>query len=277
MFNQLRQLFRVPIPLRYHIVRFVDRRLDFLPYPLKLDYNTIERPWYGHCLLHAAKLARKLGYRQISAIEFGVAGGNGLLALERHAAHVTRETGVGISIFGFDTGTGMPQPVDYRDMPYLWQAGYFSMDVDLLQARLHSSKLILGTVETTLRTFFEKEAPPPIGFIAFDLDYYSSTVSALKVLEAEHRYLLPRVACYVDDMVGDIDWAYHEFAGELLAIKEFNAAHEDMKIAPVQGLRFWRGRLPQLWHEQIFVAHIFKHPEYNRAISDMTQLPLTKA
>jgi hypothetical protein len=266
----------VAIPLRYHVVRFFDRCLDFLPYPLKLDFNTIERPWYGHCLLHAAKLARKLGHRQISAIEFGVAGGNGLLALERHAAHVTRETGVGISLFGFDTGKGMPQPLDYRDMPYLWQAGHFSMDVELLQARLQSSKLILGPIEATLLTFLETEAPPPIGFIAFDLDFYSSTVSALKIFEAEHRYLLPRVACYVDDMVGDIDWAYHAFAGELLAIKEFNTAHADIKVARVQGLRFYLGRLPQIWHEQIFVAHIFKHPEYNRPISDVTQLPLSK-
>jgi hypothetical protein len=276
MFNRVRHLFRVAIPLRYHIVRFLDHRWNLLPYPVKLDYNTIERPWYGHGLLRAAELARKLGHKRISAIEFGVAGGNGLLALERHAAHVTRETGVDIAIFGFDTGKGMPQPLDYRDMPYLWQAGYYAMDADLLRARLQSSKLLLGPVETTLRSFFEEEAPPPIGFISFDLDYYSSTVSALKVFEAEHRYLLPRVACYVDDMVGDVDWAYNEFAGELLAIKEFNAAHEHVKVAPVQGLRFYLGRLPQVWHEQIFVAHIFMHPDYNTPISEMTQLPLSK-
>ena len=58
-------------------------------------------------------------------------------------------------------------------------------------------------------------------------------------------------------MVGDVDWAYNEFTGEMLAIHEFNAAHEDMKIAPVQGLRFFGGKLPSLWHEQIVVAHLF--------------------
>jgi hypothetical protein len=120
------------------------------------------------------------------------------------------------------------------------------MDVDLLQARLQSSKLILGPVEATLRTFFEKEAPPPIGFIAFDLDYYSSTLSALKVFE-------------------------------LLAINEFNSAHEYVKVAPVLGLRFFLRWLPQLWHEQIFVAHVFEHPDYNRPISAIKQLPLSKA
>ena len=157
MFSRVRRIFREATPLRYHLLRCLDQRLNFLQYPAKLYYNTIERPWYGHCLLHAAQLARKLGHKRISAIEFGVAGGNGLLALERHAAHVTRETGVDVAIFGFDTGKGMPQPLDHRDMPYMWQAGYFAMDAELLQARLRSSKLLLGPVETTLRTFFEKE------------------------------------------------------------------------------------------------------------------------
>jgi hypothetical protein len=143
-----------------------------------------------------------------------------------------------------------------------------------LKARLKSAKLFLGDVAETLKTFVEQENPPPIGFIAFDLDYYSSTVTALKILEADHRYLLPRVACYVDDMVGDIDWAYNEFTGELLAIKEFNAQHEHIKIAPVSGLRFSGRRIPQLWHEQIFVAHLFTHPDYGKPISDLTQLPL---
>jgi hypothetical protein len=75
-------------------------------------------------------------------------------------------------------------------------------------------------------------------------------------------------------MIGDIDWAYNEFAGELLAIKEFNAQHKDIKIAPVNGLRFSSRRIPQIWHEQIFVPHLFTHPDYGKSISEMTQLPL---
>jgi hypothetical protein len=74
-------------------------------------------------------------------------------------------------------------------------------------------------------------------------------------------------------MAGDIDWAYNEFTGELFTIKEFNAAHHDIKLAPVQGLCFF-GKNPQLWQEQIFVAHIFKHADYCRPISGLTQLSL---
>jgi len=264
-----------PIPARYLLRRALNRLFRIVKAPQrKFDHGTIDRAHYGHCMLQSAMLARKLGYPRISCIEFGVAGGAGLVAMERHAEAVHAETGVEVMVFGFDTGKGMPAPQDYRDLPYLWQAGYFAMDVPKLKARLKSARLILGDVAQTLRGFVEQENPPPIGFIAFDLDYYSSTVTALKIFETDHRYLLPRVACYFDDMVGDIDWAYNEFTGELLAIKEFNASHESIKIAPVSGLRFSGGRIPQMWHEQIFVAHLFTHPDYSKPIAELTQIPL---
>ena len=96
----------------------------------------------------------------------------------------------------------------------------------------------LGPVEDTVRNFCELENPAPIGFIAFDLDYYSSTRSALSLLAAPHNYLLPRVLCYFDDTVGDIDMAINEYTGELLAIREFNDCREDIKLAPVRACVF---------------------------------------
>lgn len=270
-----RRLFSDPIPFRYLVLRYLDRRLDFLSYRDKVRWNVIERPHYGHCLLESAVIAKRLGVPRISAIEFGVAGGNGLLSLESHADRVRQETGIEIAVYGFDGGVGMPPPRDYRDLPYLWQEGDFVMEADKLRARLKSAQLVLEPVGESVASFCEKYHPPPIGFIAFDLDYYSSTVEALHILECEHRYLLPRVACYVDDMVGEVDRAYNEFTGELLAIREFNAAHADIKIAPVRGLRHYGGKLPSLWHEQIFVAHLFRHPDYGRPVSNLHQLPLS--
>lgn len=263
-----------PVPLRLQVLRILDMGLNFLSYPAKIHYRSIDRPHFGHCLLHAAKLARRLGHRRISAIEFGVAGGNGLVSLESHARHVERETGVETEIFGFDTGGGLPPPTDYRDMPYLFETGYFKMDVEKLKSRLSKAKLCLGPIEETVAGFVEREQPAPIGFICVDVDYYSSTVAALKILEASPQFLLPRVNCFLDDMAGDIDWAYNEFTGELLAVKEFNDTHPAIKIAPVRGLRHAKRHIPQLWHEQVFVAHLFNHPDYARRINDITELPL---
>src|SRR5262245_29668740 len=95
-----------PIPWRILILASLSRHLGVFQYATKLKLHSIERPEYGHCLLQAAQLARRLGHSRISAIEFGVAGGNGLVALERHAAYVTRQTGVEVAIYGFDTGEG---------------------------------------------------------------------------------------------------------------------------------------------------------------------------
>lgn len=278
MLGAVWQTLREPVPARFLALRWLDRRLNFFGYPTKLEIGSVDRPHYGHGLLHAAMLARKLGHAAVSAVEFGVAGGNGLANLEMHAVHVTKLTGVRVAIYGFDTGTGLPPPTDHRDIPYLWQAGYFAMDQEKLRARLRGSKLLIGRVEDTVTSFCDREEPPPIGFISFDLDYYSSTAAALKIFLADHKYLLPRVVCYVDDMTGDLDWAYNDFTGELLAINEFNAAHSDVKIAPVRGLRFFGQWLPKSWHEQMFVAHLFRHPDYNRPTSaELSQLHLGRS
>jgi hypothetical protein len=60
-------------------------------------------------VLYAADQARREGHTVIAVIEFGVAEGRGLLALEAHAAAVERVTGIRIHVYGFDSGGGMPR------------------------------------------------------------------------------------------------------------------------------------------------------------------------
>lgn len=256
------------------MLRIMDKLFDVLSYEQKLLYNTVDRPYYGYGLLRAAELALHLGHRRISAIEFGVAGGNGLLSLEGHAKRIKATLDVDVDIYGFDSGQGMPAPVDYRDLPYLWQEGFYAMDQEKLNEKLKTSRLFLGPVEQTIDHFLAQASIAPVGFIAFDLDYYSSTTSAFQIFRARHDLLLPRVVCYFDDIVGDIEHAYNEFTGELRAIHDFNAAHEDAKLAPVRGLRYWGNRTPELWYEQMFVAHLFRHSDYQQPISASQQLPL---
>ena len=49
-----------------------------------------------------------MGLESITAIEFGVAAGAGLLNICEIAKNLTKETGVKFKIYGFDTGAGMP-------------------------------------------------------------------------------------------------------------------------------------------------------------------------
>ena len=61
--------------------------------------------------LHGAHLAKTLGITALSLIEFGVAGGNGLVDLDQIALAIEALLGVHVAVYGFDTGRGLPAPV----------------------------------------------------------------------------------------------------------------------------------------------------------------------
>jgi hypothetical protein len=221
------------------------------------------RPAYLWGLLQGAGQARTLGMARVTALEFGVAGGNGLLALERIAAQVGDLCGVKIEVIGFDTGAGLPQPVDHRDVPNMLSAGLFRMDVEALRGRLRSASLILGPINETLPTFLQA-GPPPAAFVSVDVDFYSSTVHTLQLFDALSPRLLPRVYCYFDDIQG---YTYSDCNGELLAIAEFNAGHSRQQIGKIHGLR-WRvheSLRDKSWVECMYIAHMFDHPLYAKS------------
>jgi hypothetical protein len=156
----------------------------------------------------------------------------------------------------------LPQPVDYRDLPNLWTEAAFPMDFEKLNKRLTKAKLVLGLVGETISQFIRSK-PAPVGFISFDLDYYSSTMDAFKLFEGDQAALLPRIHCYFDDIMG---FSFSEYTGERLAIEDFNATHDRKKISPIYGLKYF---LPppynqEVWSEMFYIAHIFDHPLYNK-------------
>jgi hypothetical protein len=199
-------------------------------------WDISDRPAYLVGVHYAARRAAREGVGAIAAIEFGVAGGDGLLALEREAAAVEEELGVAIKVYGFDNGpAGLPAFIgDHRDHPDKWKPGDFPMDEALLRSRLGPrTTLILGDVADTVPRFFVDPGVPPVGFVAFDLDLYSSTASALRILSLPGKRTLDHVPVYFDDVEHSIS---HRFAGELLAIDEFNRANDHVKIDRWRGI-----------------------------------------
>jgi len=219
------------------------------------------KPHYAWGVVQAAGLAQVLGLHHISVIEFGVAGGNGLVALQDIAARAETLFEIKIDVYGFDTGVGLPKPTDYRDMPHFFAEGFYTMDSAKLHSRLHKGTLRLGEIKNTISEFIDSK-PAPVGFISFDLDFYSSTKDAFALFEAKQDLFLPRIYCYFDDILG---FSYSEFTGELLAISEFNAGHAMRKISKIQGLaHFLPPGPPRMWAEQFYLAHIFDHESYGR-------------
>jgi hypothetical protein len=227
----------------------------------KVACDLVNRPHYAYGLLAAADQAIQDGVGAFTAVEFGVAAGEGLLNLCEISERLTRVTGVRVNIVGFDSGNGMPPPSDYRDHPEEFQAGDFPMDAEKLRQRLPPNcRLILGPVRETVPRFLRSVLTPaaPLGFAAFDLDYYSSTKEALGLLtdpDASKYLFLPLL--YFDDIVLP---TYNQWAGELLAINEFNAEYQLRKIEQYRFLRSRRLFKNARWIDQIFLLHLFDHP-----------------
>lgn len=259
-------------PPFHHFVRKALKIAGVSPSTRSL-WDISERPPYLLGLVFAARQALREGTDAISVVEFGVAGGNGLVVLEREAAAVSREFGVAISVFGFDRGNGLPEFIgDHRDHPDLWRPGDFPMDEAALRSRLlPTTRLFLGDVAETVPQFLEDRSIPPLGFISFDLDLYSSTSRALKILSAPEARILQCVALTFDD----VDHARsHRFAGELLAIDEFNMNCPRVKIDLWRGLAQDRPFPVASYLRKMYMAHNLDSLAQTRLVREPVKLIL---
>ena len=213
------------------------------------------RPAYLLGVVTASEQARRQNIAEISVLEFGVAGGEGLLALEHEAEAVEKETGIKMKVYGFDMGRrGLPPFIgDHRDHPDAWHPGDYPMDEEALRARLTGrTTLIIGNVAETVESFFKNFDSPPIGFVSFDLDLFSSPRDALRVFLLQDKKMLWHVPLYFDD----IDFIFnHRFAGELLAIDEFNQQNDKVRIDRWYGVKGGRPFQERPFLEKLYVAH----------------------
>jgi hypothetical protein len=226
----------------------------------RIYHDLLVRQQYAFGLLKAADKANALGLRCVSVLEFGVANGAGLMNICALAQKIAATTGVTFRVFGFDTGTGMPPPRDYRDHPEHYTTGDFPMqDAKQLQARLPPlAQLILGDVADTIPEFLSSlEVSSPIGFVAVDVDYYWSTVESLRVFDGAASQYLPTVTVYLDDILFE---EHNSWCGELGAVSEFNAAHQLRKIERFNHLRGLRLFKNASWIDHMFTLHVLDHP-----------------
>ena len=230
-------------------------RVAFLKY-LSLKYKKF-RPHYETILLESTIEAKKIGYKEISVLELGVAGGNGIISLENYKKKIEKLTDVKINIFGFDYGKGLPKTNSKFDLPFMWSEGDYKIDKEKLRKKINS-KIFFGDISETFKIFIESN-PATISAIFFDLDYYTSTKSFLNQISENKDFFSPRVHCYFDD-VFEIYHHINEHNGELLAIKEFNNENNEIKIgkslASLSDFKF------PLGNDKLFMLHNFTHKDY---------------
>lgn len=234
--------------------RLVQVALRRLPGSLRAraEFDVSPYPGYLVGVLAACAQAKEEGVAAITVAELGVAGGNGLVALEGFAIAAEQETGIGVNVVGFDHGTGLPPSTtnDYRDHLDHWQVADYPMDLHALTARLTRTVLRVGDLRDTIPAYL-RETRTPLGFVSIDVDWYSSSVQALKLF-GPTRITLRRTVVYLDDVNYRVS---HRFAGELLAVAEFNEHHAAVKIDQWRGLRSQRAFPEADWIEKMYVAH----------------------
>ncbi|MBB4611577.1 hypothetical protein [Sphingomonas yabuuchiae] len=234
----------------------------------KIDYDLVPRQPYAFGLQQAfafaAKERERLGIKRLVFIEFGVASGAGLMNLCRVGAALGRHHDMPFRCIGFDAGSGMPAPVDYRDHPEKYLDGDFEPhDQAALDRALPSNASVLyGPITERLSDLRDILEPGDfIGFVSIDVDYWSSTTDALRLFDADDFPFLPRLPVYLDD-VNNID--HHQFAGELLAVDEFNRDRLHRKVVKMNGLRNWRLFKNALWLDQMYWMLDLQHPYFTR-------------
>ena len=265
----LLKILTYPAPFRVALARRFIKHFSLFSFEHRISIGAIDRPHYAYCIFQAARLASLLDYPKISVIEFGCGGGNGLLNAEMHIHEVMKIFAVDIELYGFDMGSGLPSPCDYRDMPHYFRAGLYEMNREALERKLKRAKLIIGDVKNRCATFLREYNPAPIGCMFHDLDLYSSTSDALTFFDAGASHFLPRVFMYFDDIIGNDVWLCNEFTGERLSIAEFNQKHETKKISKNY---FARITYPKWWSDQIYIYHDFGHPKYNEFVAEKEQM-----
>ena len=252
---------RLPEPLHLNILSIFVAL--FGNYKMRIACDLVVRQQYAFSLLKTAELAKVQGLKSVTVIEFGVAAGAGLVNICDISRNITKLTGVDFKIFGFDSGKGMPPPRDHRDHPEVFSEGSYPL-IDrsaLMRALPHNAKLILGDIQETLPPFIAGlSASSPVGFVVIDVDYYWSAKECLNVFLGEADNYLPWTLVYLDDIGFE---SANPWAGELLAVREFNEENEMRKIHLFGGLRHKRLFKHTSWFDQVFLLHVLDHGRRN--------------
>lgn len=238
--------------------------------------GSIPRPHYALGLILAAHQAKELGYKKISVIEFGCWDCDGLIDLENYINDIKNFIDIDFSVYGFDLGDGHPDyNNDSRDRHYELSKGDYPFKKKDNLKKLTISKLILGDVKNTIVNFTKNEniSEAPIGFISLDLGLYTSTNNALKLLNEDSKFFLPRAIIYSDNNYFVLD-----NEGDRLAINDFNL-NSKKKISQITELA---EQLSMSWPKWIFLGKRMlclsdlDHPKYNQHYDQLINILINK-
>ncbi|HEY7656202.1 MAG TPA: hypothetical protein VH881_04985, partial [Burkholderiales bacterium] len=136
-----------------------------------------------------------------------------------------------------------------------------------------NATLVIGELKDTVRPFLPSiSMTAPIGFVSIDVDYYSSTREALRVLEGAPGQYLPRTQMYFDDLEHP---SHNSWCGERGAVLEFNDRHDMRKIEQHAFLKSYRIFRNARWIDHMFTLHVLDHPSRTTLVQERQTTVLT--
>lgn len=254
--NSSKKYFSFYNRLKYLIYKLKPSEKKFFKLILK---GSLPRPQYALGLFLSASLGTQLGYKKISAIEFGCWQGEGLLDVEHYANEIEKIFNIKIEIYGFEGGKGLPAPKDFKDRVYQFTEGEMKLSKKSVIKKLKKSEIFYGDFSKTVPHFIKKKEFAPIGVIYNDADYFFSTKESLKILIQNN--ILPKVFLYFDDLNFS-----SSMTGELGAINDFNNLNKS-KIENIPELAETMSMYWKKWGflaKRFFIHHDFDHLNYNK-------------
>jgi hypothetical protein len=229
------------------------------PWEAAVWFDALSYTHYAVGLQTAARYASHFGYKSFCAIEFGVAGGNGLVALCDHARQAGKLYGLNIRVVGFDCGDGLPPIQDWRDAPWFYNPGDYPGAVDKLRKRIADrAELVIGDLRESFPTWLN-QTRDPIGFISVDVDYYCSTKAILDALsKAGCEKMLPVCSVYLDDI---LCFGVPRCTGELAAVEDFNRGTLFRRFDRADWISERRPYKDSLWLKRMYDFYCFDHPK----------------
>ena len=228
-----------------------------------IKYGVLPRPNYALGILMAAHQAKELNYKKISIIELGCWNFEGLIDIENYINDIKKFIDIDFSVYGFELGSGhIKEETDPRNRLYELSGGDYAFKKEENIKKLKFSRLILGDVKETVPKFLEEKHldNAPLGFVIFDLGFYTSAKDALNLLKSKSKRYLPRTIIYSDN-----NYFVLENEADKLAFAEFN--NEGGKtISPIGELA---EQLSISWNKWIFlgkrmfILSDLKHEKYN--------------
>ena len=106
----------------------------------------------------------KLNYDEITFIELGVAGGNGIVALEKYKTKIEKIYNIKIKIFGFDNGEGLPKSDNIFDLKYAIREGDYKIDKNKLRKKV-GTKIFFGDASESLDDFVRSNPKNIMGYL----------------------------------------------------------------------------------------------------------------